>query len=178
MLLKLMAMDLEAAVQLRRSQWSVRRFQSTFADAVRELEQLAKEVRQLIGSSLEMVLQGVFEDVCQTDVLEWALDLENEYLQSIGFSHHPLCGTEYVERIVQLYKEVLTVDQRGDTDKPIASSDISISVFPGSSDRQLIRRLKALRRKQTPIPNLVGGAGLWSEGQNLVPGSPCKSTAK
>jgi hypothetical protein len=178
MLLELMAMDLEAAAQLRRSQWSVRHFQSTFADAARELEQLAMEVRQLIGSSLEMVLQAVFEDVCQTDVLERALDLENDYLQSIGFSHHPLCGTAYVERIVQLYKEVLRVDQRADTEKPIASGDISMSVLPGSSDKQLIRRLKALRRKQTAIPNIVSGAGLWSERQNLVLESPCKSAAK
>ena len=147
MLLELIARDLEAeAHYLRRVRSPVCHSHSSVADAIQKLDRLAMEVRQLFGSPLETIIQDVFEDVCQIDGLVQALELENNYRASVGFSHHPVCGAEYVQRVLQIYEDVLWEHERAETKKPGADLTVSINIAPEAFNEQIIRRLKALRR--------------------------------
>jgi hypothetical protein len=146
MLLELIAMDLEAEANLHRVRSPVCHSHSRVAGAIQKLERLAMEVRQLIGSPLESTIRNVFQEVCQIDGLEEALDLENDYLQSAGFSHDPLCGAEYLQRVLQIYKDMLRENERAQTKKPSGNVSVSINIAPEAFNEQVIRRLKALRR--------------------------------
>jgi hypothetical protein len=107
LLLELIAMDLEAMARLRRVKRSVCYNVSSAEEDTDMLERLAREARGLMGSPLDTLIHGIFEDLCRTDAVEQAIDLENDYLGTIGLSHFPSSGIEYVQEVIQIYKDLL-----------------------------------------------------------------------
>jgi SAM-dependent methyltransferase len=128
LLLELIAMDLEAmAARMRRVNKFVFYNPSSAEEDADMLERLATEVRGLMGSPLDTVIHSIFEDLFHADAMEKAIDLENDYFDAVGFSHFPSSGMEYVQKVIQIYKDVLKGTELAEPDEPIAEVHIGNS---------------------------------------------------